>query len=304
VPTVRVPATSANLGPGFDAYALALGVYDQYNAEPADEWTVTVSGEAEGEIPASEEGRVAVSMSRLFDVAGEGGRAAAVECLTRVPPGRGLGSSAGATVAGLLLANAMVETRLSVDEVFALAADIEGHADNVAATLYGGFTLSWYEDEAPRAVRLEPCAGLASVAIVSDRVFDTEESRGVIPQEVPMEAAAFNAGRAGLLAAGLLLNRADLAAVGLDDRIHQPYRSGVVSDLDTVSRALVMAGCDGAVLSGAGPTVLGILLDVDDSTAFRRAVVAAERVGELVKDLPDRRDPVALPVDRRGAAVL
>lgn len=304
MPTVRVPATSANLGPGLDCYALALGLYDQYSAEPADEWYVRVHGEAEGEIPENEEGRVAVSMSRLFDAAGEGGRAANVECLTRIPPSRGLGSSAAATVAGVLLANAMVENPLDRDAVFHLAAEIEGHADNVASALQGGFTLSWYEDAVLRAVRLDPCAGLAVVAVVSDAMLETGKARRLIPESIPREDAVFNTSRAGLLAVGLLLGRSDLARAGLDDRLHQQYRAAEIDDMDIVMRALVAAGADGAVLSGAGPTVVGILLDEDDSVAFRRAVETAEQAERLLKDIPDRRSPVALPVDRRGAAVL
>lgn len=304
MPAVRVPATSANLGPGFDAFALALGMYDQYNAQPADEWDVVVRGEAKGEIPPGEEGRVVKAMQATFAAAGEEGRAASVECLTRIPPGRGMGSSAAATVGGILLANAMVEGSLDRDDLLALAAEIEGHADNAAAAIMGGFVLTWWEGDVPKAVRLDPSVGLATILVVSDLVLETHDSRGLLPDGVPFADAVFNIGRASLLAAGLACGRPDLARKGLEDRIHQQYRAERVSDLDTVTRTLVAAGADGAVLSGAGPTVLGIVFDTDDSAAFRRAIATAEKAEKLLKGVHGRRPPVALPVDRRGASIV
>lgn len=302
--SVRVPATTANLGPGFDSFAMALGWYDQYSAEPARDWRIEVTGEAEGQIPEDENGRVAVAMQRLFDEVGESGRAAKVECQTRIPPGRGLGSSAAATVAGLMLADAMVENPISRSEILRLAYEIEGHADNVSAALFGGFTLAWLENGQPRSVRLDPATGLAAVVVVSDATYPTSEAREALPEKVPVEDAVFNVSRAALLAAGLALGRVDLARPGLADRLHEPYRAARVKDLDQVAAALKAAGCDGAVLSGAGPTVVGILLDTDDSSALERAVGAAAEAARLIKGMPDRREPVAVPIDRRGASII
>lgn len=304
MPTVRVPATSANLGPGFDCFALALGMYDQYNAEPADEWSVRITGEAEGEIPEGEGGRVVVSMKRLFEEVGEPARAASVECLTRVPVERGLGSSASATIAGLLLANSIVGNPLDRKKLYVLAAEIDGHADNVASALFGGFTLSWYEGDKPKMVRLDLEVGLAAVVVISDATLDTAKSRELIPEQVPRADAAFNTARSSLLVAGLLLGKRNMARAGLEDKLHQPYRAQLIEDMEMVRRTLIAAGADGAVLSGAGPTMVGILLDTDDSTAFSRAVEVAERACGLLGEAPGRRAPLALPMDRRGAAVL
>ena len=129
-------------------------------------------------------------------------------------------------------------------------------------------------------------------------------ARDLIPAEVSLEDAVFNASRCSLFVAGLVAGDADLVQAGLADRLHEPYRGEVVEDLDAVKSALLTAGTDGAVMSGAGPTVVGILLDTDDSIAFRRAVKTAEKATRLLADIPGRQLPVALPVDRRGAAVL
>jgi homoserine kinase len=280
-------------------------MYDQFTAEPADEWHLEVRGEAEEEVPLDETNRVIESMKALFEVCGEPELTAAVSCITRIPTGRGLGSSSAATIAGLLLANGMAESPVDEETLFRMAARIEGHADNSAAALHGGFTLTWNDDEGlPRAVQLEPCEGVATVAVVSESVLRTPEARSLLPELIPRKDAAFNVGRAGILAAGLLLGKPELARPGLEDRLHQPYRAEYVDDFESVRRILMAAGSDGAVLSGAGPTVLGILLDTDDSTAFSRAVRVAEKATELLSGLPNRRAPVALPVDRRGASVL
>ncbi|MDH4140630.1 MAG: homoserine kinase [Coriobacteriia bacterium] len=300
--SVTVPATTANLGPGYDSFGLALKLYNRFSAQPASEWAVEIVGEGAGVLATDATNRVARAMSHVFSEAGEPERAAHVFSVNRIPPGQGLGSSAAAIVGGMLLADLMCDIPLGKDRIFEMAVELEGHPDNVAAALFGGFTMSW-DDEGPRCVSVDPRRGIAVVAVVSELPLSTEEARAVLPDVVPHADAAFNAGRAGLLAAGLALGRGDLLGPGLSDRLHEPYRISAVPDLERVRAALVKAGAAGAALSGAGPTVVGFVDGHDDERALRAAEGVAERATELLADALGRRRPVVLPIDRRGAVL-
>lgn len=293
---VRVPATSANLGPGYDAFGLALALYDVFEAEPAEEWTVEVVGEGEGVLRTDEGNEVVRSMRHLFATVGYSG-AAAVRCENGIPIGRGLGSSAAAIVGGLLLGDLIAGSELGRERIFELASELEGHPDNVAAAVFGGFTLCW-RDDAWHAARVEPGAGVAAVVALSDVAFLTTEARDALPETVLHVDAAFTAGRAGLLAAGITLGRSDLIAAGLADRLHEPYRERLMPDIAETRDALVSAGAVGAVLSGAGPTVLGVAVAEGDDLALEEARAVATRVGGL-----GGRHVFALSIDREGATV-
>ncbi len=307
--TVRVPGSVANLGPGYDCFALAVGVYDQYVCELADEWSITVEGECEGEVPLDEDNLVIRAMKRAFDESGAPRQAARVECRCRIPSGRGLGSSAGAVVAGVIAADVLVEAGLSTEELYAMAAEIEGHGDNAAAAMYGGFCISWKDhtrgpEGVYRATPLRVRSGLACVIVPSDASLDTSSARDLVPESVSTDDAVFNLSRAALLVAALMSDSGDFTPVAFEDRLHEPHRAERIGDLGAVKRMLQVAGADGAVLSGAGPTVAGILLDVDDSSAFRRAVEVAGAAEELLGGLEGRDTPFAVSVDRRGASVI
>jgi homoserine kinase len=301
--TVRVPATVANLGPGFDSFGLALGLYDEMSVEDAAEWSVAVEGAASGLVPEDETNAVVRTMSDAFASAGEPERRAALRYVSRIPVGGGLGSSAAAIVSGLLAADALTGRRRSAEDVVGLAARAEGHADNVAAAVMGGFTVALRHDDAWVARRLEPTCGLAAVVVTSEHAVSTGESRTRLPEAVPFGDAAFNSSRAGALVAGILRCDRELAALGFEERLHEASRAGAVPDLELVRDALLEAGADGAVLSGAGPTVAGILLDEDDASAFERARVVAGLAEGLLAGAKGRGAPTALPVDRTGATV-
>ncbi len=293
---VRVPATSANLGPGYDAFGLALSLYDVFEADPADEWSVEIDGEGEAELFANERNEVVRAMKRVFAEAGYSG-AATVRCDNGIPVGRGLGSSAAAIVGGLMLGDLIAGAGLSRERVFTLAAELEGHPDNVAAAVFGGFTLCWSDSAGPHAERVEPAGGLAAVVALSDAGLATTAARRALPAVVPHADAAFSVGRAGLLGAGIALGRPGLISAGLADRIHEPYREALVPDIAAVRETLLAAGAAGAVLSGAGPTVVGLVTAESDAEALAAAGEAAARAGEL----PGRR-VLALGIDRDGAS--
>lgn len=298
--SVRVPATSANLGPGFDSFGLALAMYDTFTAEPAGQWAVELVGEGAGRLPADESNAVVLSMKRAMAEAGDA-RAAHIFCANRIPQGRGLGSSAAAIVGGVMLGRALAGEPEDRDRVFELAAEVEGHPDNVAAAVFGGFTVCWTEDGRPRCERLGPAGGLAVVYVPPCGELSTATSRELLPESVPHADGAFNLSHAALLASGMALGRPDLVRAGLADRMHEQYRVAAVPDFVTVRDALVAAGADGAALSGAGPGVIGLVTGETDSAACRRAGVVAHRATALLQGAADRGAPIALAVDRDGA---
>jgi homoserine kinase len=290
--TVSVPATSANLGPGFDAFGLALAVRDRVTAQvlAAPRSVITVRGVGEGDVPLDEGHLVHRSMQLAFEALGCPMPVLRLDCLNVVPHARGLGSSSAAIVAGIWLARALVESgheQLDDDDAFALAAEIEGHPDNVAPAVLGGFTVAYRERDRFRAVRLPVDSRVRVVAFVPPDGVATKVARGLLPATVPHHDAAHNAGRAALLVAALG-GRLDLLPAATEDRLHQACRAPAMP----TSLALVDAlRADGvaAVVSGAGPTVL-VLTDADAQ-------------GELVRRAPAGWDSLVVPIDHDGALV-
>lgn len=257
---VRVPATSANLGPGFDSLGLALTHYDDLAARvTGGGFTVTVEGEGAGELPLGEDHLVVRSMLTTFDVLGGRPAGLAVDCVNRIPQARGLGSSSAAIVAGVQLARALTVggTEL-LDDAGALrvAAGIEGHPDNVAPCLLGGFTIAWTEASGARAVRLGIAAGVRPTVFIPAERGLTATARAALPSGVPHADAAFNAGRAALLVHALTTDPSLLMAA-TEDRLHQGYRAVGMPGTASLVAALRSLGV-AAVVSGAGPTVLAL----------------------------------------------
>lgn len=257
--TVRVPASSANLGPGFDALGLALTLYDDVTGEVLDEplgrLEIEISGEGALELPRTSDHLVVRAMYAAFDALGERPAGLKLSCVNSIPHGRGLGSSAAAIVAGIVLARALVDdgaARLDDIAAFQLAADLEGHPDNVAAALFGGLTIAWLEGDAAGVERLDSTAEV-TVFVPPDAV-STEKARGLLPDQVPHRDASHNAGRAALLVAALT-SAPDRLLAATDDRLHQAYRSEAMPDSYALMQALRADGV-AAIISGAGPTVL------------------------------------------------
>lgn len=255
---VRVPATSANLGPGFDSLGLALALHDEVVAEvtPAD-LVVEVAGEGADGVTRDESHLVVRAMRRTFSLLGAEPPGLSLTCHNSVPHARGLGSSAAAIVAGVLLARGLVDdgaALLDDGAALALAADIEGHADNVAPCLRGGFTIAWHDGDATSVTRRDVHPDVVPVVIVPPTGAATTVARGVLPATVPHADAAHTAGRAALLAVALT-DDPSLLLPATDDRLHQPYRAGVMPDTAALVAVLRAAGLP-AVVSGAGPTVL------------------------------------------------
>jgi homoserine kinase len=257
---VRVPATVANLGPGFDALAMAVDVENQVDVDTEAQPAVLVEGEGSGELPEDASNLVFRSMAYLAREAGGSLPPFQLRCRNAIPLERGLGSSAAATVAGLLLANKLLGARLGSAQLLEVAVDIEGHPDNVAACLLGGLVLAYLSRNGWRAEPLQPNPSLRPVLLVpeEERVL-TADARRVLPLEVPLSDAAHNVGRAAL-AVVALTDRPELLVEALEDRLHQARRLL----LAPASRALFQDLRDAGLavcVAGAGPSLLAFETD-------------------------------------------
>jgi homoserine kinase len=256
--TVLAPATSANLGPGFDALGLALDLCDEVTAWVTEDGktSVEVTGEGAGELPQDETHLIVRAIRETFAELGVQPAGLALRCRNRIPQARGLGSSSAAITAGVTLANALAGGHLTRADEVRIAGRLEGHPDNVAPCLLGGFTIAWTEPGGARAVSLPVAPEIRPTVLVPAVRGLTEHARAALPPTVPHPDAAFNAGRSALLVHALT------AAPGLlfeatEDRLHQGYRAaGMPQTAELVAR-LREAGV-AAVVSGAGPSVLAL----------------------------------------------
>jgi homoserine kinase len=296
---VRVPATSANLGPGFDSLGLALTLHDSVTARvTAAGVDVQVTGMGSDTAAAGERHLVIRAMRAAFDVIGMQPDGIALSCRNLVPHGFGLGSSAAAIVAGLLAARALAGddglSALPDLGVLSLAAELEGHPDNVAACLAGGLTIAWQSAGAVAVARLEPAAELAPMICLPTLPLATEVARQVLPAVVPHADAAANSARAALLVTALTC-RPDLLLAGTEDFLHQRYRASSMPATAALIGELRAAGIAAAV-SGAGPAVLALPADSAQVTAVA-GLTAGTGSGAGWQVLP-------LGVDREGARIL
>ncbi|GGC11936.1 homoserine kinase [Cellulomonas carbonis] len=266
---VEVPATSANLGPGFDAMGLALAHHDvvDVRALGSAEVTVEVTGEGAGQVPTGEDHLVVHALRTALEHVGAPQTGLHLRCHNRVPHGRGMGSSAAAVVAGLLAARMLVSDPEALDDatVLMLATRLEGHPDNAAPALLGGATVAWETPSGPRAAVLPLHDDVVPVVLVPDERCATRTARGVLPAQVPHADAAFTAGRAALLVHALC-HEPSLLLEATAERLHQDYRASVMRPTWELVRALRAEGLP-AVVSGAGPSVLVLTRGTDGDAA-------------------------------------
>jgi homoserine kinase len=302
---VRVPATSANLGPGFDALGLALTLYDEVEACVLEAGlSIEISGEGADLAGAGEEHLVVRAMRVAFAVTGAQPPGLGLRCVNRIPHGRGLGSSAGAVVAGLLAARALsgsAADKLPDESLLPLASELEGHPDNVAACLAGGLTIAWAGPGGPRVLRLEPLASVTPVVCIAPSSVRTDVARGLLPEMIPHRDAAASAGRSALLVAALTQPGAgrDVLLAATRDWLHQDYRASAMPPTHALVRSLRGAGLP-AVVSGAGPSVLA-LLGARGSPDWRRDL---DSLGSIVRETGIAWHISSLDVERQGARVL
>ena len=278
---VEVPATTANLGAGFDALALALDLVTSVAVEivPPDTdpaFLVEVRGEGAGQLPSGRRNRFISALIAGIEATGvdPAGAGFHVRMDNRIPVTRGLGSSASATVAGLVAADALLGGALGPELILELAAQTEGHADNAAAAVYGGLCVVATVEGVPRAVRLDPPAHVLAALVIPDKHLSTAAMRAALPATVPFADAVHNVGAATLAVAALSSGRLDLLRPATIDRLHEPYRAAAYPELPELIEAALAAGAMGACMSGAGPTVIAFH---DEPAAAATIAAAMER---------------------------
>ena len=320
--TIRIPATSANLGSGFDTLGLALALYnrvvvdDQAEGEddeapaggqPRGGWRaggrpreqrrarIVISGEGEDVLPRDESNLVYRTMLRYFEIVGRRPPAFTLETHNRIPLTGGLGSSSAALVGGLLAANALCGGILSRDEILKIAHDEEGHPDNVAPALLGGLVLCVADEGRLTRVALPVPADLRAVLFVPSFTMPTEEARRLLPSLIPYRDAVFNLGRAALLIAAFQTGQLELLRIASEDRLHQPYRREMFPAMPRFIQAALQAGALGSCLSGAGSAIIALARGHEDevASAYRETAVETGVSGRIT----------VIDVDRQGAQV-
>ncbi|WP_051223353.1 homoserine kinase [Agrococcus lahaulensis] len=277
---VRVPATSANLGPGFDTLGLALNVHDELEVTAtASGVTVEVSGvgegSGEGAVPTDESNLVARAALHVFDRVGVPAPGLALTATNSIPHGRGLGSSGAAIVSGVLAAKGLLEGVVDVsdEDVLRFATELEGHPDNVAPAIFGGLTIAWVDETGPRHKQLAVHRGVSLLVAVPGATMSTKLARSLQPEAVPHADAVFNLSRSALLVAALTQSP-ELLFDATEDRLHQTYRASAMPDTTALIGELRAAG-HAAVVSGAGPSVL--VLASDPAARLEAARIVEER---------------------------
>lgn len=293
---VRVPATSANLGPGFDTLGLALSVYDELDvtALPEGELEIEVEGAGAADVPRDASHLVVRAIAYAYESVGRRMPGLRLAAKNVIPHGRGLGSSGAAVVSGLLAAKGLLagDVELGPDTLLRLATELEGHPDNVAPALFGGLTIAWVDEDGPQHKKLLVHRGVSPLVLVPEFTMSTKLARSLQPMQVPREDAVFNVSRSALLIAALTQSP-ELLQAATEDKLHQSYRASAMPETDMLVRALRAAGF-AAVVSGAGPSVL-VLADGPG----RR--LEAATVATAVTDTP--WEELMLAVDFKGGTV-
>jgi homoserine kinase len=277
--TVKAPASSANLGPGFDALALALDLWNEIDIEPADGETRVVLAGSDASLLEDRENLALTAMQFLAGQYGKSLPPVVITARADVPVARGLGSSAAALVAGLFAADHLLELRLTKGQLYAHAWSMEGHGDNVGAAVYGGAILA--VPGIQEAIKLSDGDGLGLVGAVfiPEATGATWAARAALPGTVPHPDAAFNVATSSGLAVGLLTNNFAAISAGMHDRLHEPYRSRLFPHLTPMADAARQAGAVGACLSGAGPTILALTRPENAEAICAAFAAIAARLG-------------------------
>ena len=295
--TVRVPGTTANLGPGFDTLGLALAIYDELTVAVRDESGafVQVEGVGAGEVPTDETNLVVRAIAHTFAAYSQELPGLHLTAKNVIPHGRGLGSSGAAIVSGVMAAKGLLEGIVEIDPLglLARATELEGHPDNVAPALFGGLTIAWVTPEGPQFKKLIVHRGVSPLVLVPEETMSTALARSLQPESVPHADAIFNVSRSTLLIAALIQSP-ELLLAATEDKLHQSYRASAMPETDRLIQALRAEGFP-AVVSGAGPSILVLCSDPGQRLAAAELVAASAAT-------PWRS--LVLAVDFKGATVI
>jgi len=275
---VRVPASTANLGPGFDTLGMSLSLYIWLEMRKSKRTVVHFSGDGFEGIPADKDNLIYKVAQLVFKEAGVDVPELEIGMRSDIPLTRGLGSSASAIIAGMAAANALIGSPLSNDRLFDLATGLERHPDNVGASLFGGIIAAAWDGEHADYVRIEPPRNLKVLALIPEFELATSAARAVLPEQLSIQDAVYNISRSSLLTAALAAGRLDLLSSAMKDRLHQPYRAVLVPGMEKILEQATQYGALGASLSGAGPTLLALVdrtsSEFDQLEAFMQSVMS------------------------------
>jgi homoserine kinase len=270
---VQVPATAANLGPGFDALALALNLHNEVIVEVTEEkLEIQVEGEGEGHLPTDASNMIARAAYRFFRAAGTTPPGMRIRSINRIPQSSGLGSSAAAIICGLMVADTITESRKTRAKLLEMAWDMEGHADNVAAAIFGGLTIVGQSSNSLMTAQV-PIARMRFAVVVPKIKMSTNRMRDSLPRNVTLHDAALNLGRMGLLVEAFRQGDFDLLSHAAEDRLHEPYRIPQIPGFAEARLAGLEAGAAAVTLSGAGPGLIAFAPDSHESIADAMADV-------------------------------
>lgn len=295
---VRVPASTANLGPGFDALGMALGVYNEIEVEVTGiGLTLEIEGEGAERLQAlGKQNLVARAVTGTLEKLGRQADGLRVRMVNHIPLSRGLGSSSAAVLGGVVAAAALAGASLAPEEVLDFALPLEGHPDNITPALLGGLTVATVVNGKVRCVKLPVPEGLSAVAVIPEFHLSTAKARRALPLTVPRADAVFNVGRVALLLAAMQTGRLELLREAAQDRLHQPYRAPLVPGMHEVLAEGEAAGALACFLSGAGPTLLAFVIGDGAGIGERMAACWKERANVTARAL-------LLPIDRDGLRV-
>lgn len=291
---VKVPATTANMGPGFDSIGMALTMYNIVYAEEIEKGLEIIIQDGNVSIPTDESNLIYKTICHFYDNIGKPVPGIRIVQQDSIPHTRGLGSSAACIVAGLHIANAISHSFFSKEELVQMAAQIEGHPDNTTPALLGGMTIGAMNENDMKYVKVHVPDTLHFAVMIPDFTLSTELARGVLPETVSLKDAVFNASRAALLAASMISGDIDNLQMASQDHLHQPYRSKLIPHMDEILEQARYYGAKGTFLSGAGPTLLAIIKNVVD---FRREMV------QYLSTLEQEWQVQMLQADNEGAKV-
>lgn len=256
---VKVPASTANLGPGFDALGMALDLYAWIEMGVASTTEIRLYGDQMNGVPTDKSNLIYKVAQQVFDKAGVSHPELDIAMYSDIPLTRGLGSSASAIVGALVAANALIGNKLSPHELFQMASELEKHPDNVGASLFGGLIVAFWDGERAEHLRIVPEDRLDVLVAIPRFQLSTEKARHMLPEQVPMKDAVFNIGHASLLVAAFCSGRYDMIRHAMKDALHQPYRATLIPGMSDILERAEEHGALGVALSGAGPTLLALV---------------------------------------------
>lgn len=297
---VRVPGTTANCGPGFDVLGIACSIYNELELKLLEQpqLYIEIHGDGANNIPCDEKNMVWRSIKKLLIKTNleQKYKGAHIKMTNNVPLSRGLGSSATAIVAGLFATNAFIGNKLSIQDIFELATDIEGHPDNVAPALFGGITVSTKTAYKLEYVSFMPTFPLKLVVAIPDFYLPTKKARAALKQEIPLKDAIFNIGHATMIIAAICQGKIEALKGAFEDKLHQPYRANLIPGMYDVFNAANEHGALGTTISGAGPTL--IAYTIENADAIGQSMVQAFAKHNI------KSKYLVLDIDSKGAQII